>query len=164
MKKIYLYVAFALASIGMISCTDILDQDPLDSFTDEAVWNDLALSETYLNAQYMNLMAENMKGTRFAHYTDEVFQKHTYGSENVTQGLLSCDNAGIGWDDTMWDPWYSYYQYISKYNPQIQISAESETKRSIFREKDKTKRSKKESAQHSKSRNKSFVMTSVSAL
>lgn len=53
---------------------------------------------------------------------------------------------------------------LAKYNPQIQISAESETKRSIFREKDKTKRSKKESAQHSKSRNKSFVMTSVSAL
>lgn len=53
---------------------------------------------------------------------------------------------------------------LSLYNPQIQISAESETKRSIFREKDKTKRSKKESAQHSKSRNKSFVMTSVSAL
>lgn len=53
---------------------------------------------------------------------------------------------------------------MTTYNPQIQISAESETKRSIFREKDKTKRSKKESAQHSKSRNKSFVMTSVSAL
>lgn len=53
---------------------------------------------------------------------------------------------------------------VNIYNPQIQISAESETKRSIFREKDKTKRSKKESAQHSKSRNKSFVMTSVSAL
>ena len=55
-------------------------------------------------------------------------------------------------------------QKTSKYNPQIQISAESETKRSIFRKRDKTKRSKKESAQHSKSRNKSFVMTSVSAL
>lgn len=116
MKKIYLYATFALASMSITSCTDILDQDPLDSFTDEAVWNDLALSETYLNAQYMNLMAENMKGTRFAHYTDEVFQKHTYGSENVTQGLLSCDNPGIGWDDTMWDPWYNYYQYISKLN------------------------------------------------
>lgn len=57
-----------------------------------------------------------------------------------------------------------YTEYGAIYNPQIQISAESETKRSIFREKDKTKRSKKESAQHSKSRNKSFVMTSVSAL
>lgn len=50
------------------------------------------------------------------------------------------------------------------YNPQIQISAESETKRSIFRKRNKTKRSKKESAQHSKNRNKRFVMTSVSAL
>lgn len=58
----------------------------------------------------------------------------------------------------------SAFAISSTYNPQIQISAESETKRSIFREKDKTKRSKKESAQHSKSRNKSFVMTSVSAL
>ena len=58
----------------------------------------------------------------------------------------------------------NYLPFQSLYNPQIQISAESETKRSIFREKDKTKRSKKESAQHSKSRNKSFVMTSVSAL
>ena len=68
------------------------------------------------------------------------------------------------------DPRLEYMEQIATlyvpdiYNPQIQISAESETKRSIFREKDKTKRSKKESAQHSKSRNKSFVMTSVSAL
>ena len=69
---------------------------------------------------------------------------------------------------TTWDVELNRYtengKVEHKYNPQIQISAESETKRSIFREKDKTKRSKKESAQHSKSRNKSFVMTSVSAL
>ena len=64
----------------------------------------------------------------------------------------------------IWLAGYEKPDFITIYNPQIQISAESETKRSIFREKDKTKRSKKESAQHSKSRNKSFVMTSVSAL
>ena len=69
---------------------------------------------------------------------------------NIKQYLL----CSFSWKNLM----------MSFYNPQIQISAESETKRSIFREKDKTKRSKKESAQHSKSRNKSFVMTSVSAL
>lgn len=68
----------------------------------------------------------------------------------------------VGFDDQ--DENHLKYAYGLMYNPQIQISAESETKRSIFREKDKTKRSKKESAQHSKSRNKSFVMTSVSAL
>lgn len=65
-------------------------------------------------------------------------------------------------EDEFFEKYDSFCQEL--YNPQIQISAESETKRSIFREKDKTKRSKKESAQHSKSRNKSFVMTSVSAL
>lgn len=72
-------------------------------------------------------------------------------------------------DSQRWyDETLDFVNHLNKrddiYNPQIQISAESETKRSIFREKDKTKRSKKESAQHSKSRNKSFVMTSVSAL
>lgn len=72
----------------------------------------------------------------------------------------------MGWSViTVWEcQLKSAVRQQTLYNPQIQISAESETKRSIFREKDKTKRSKKESAQHSKSRNKSFVMTSVSAL
>lgn len=109
-------LAFACMGLGTTSCTDILDVDPLSSFSDEALWNDLALSEVYLNAQYANLWAENMKGTRFAHYTDEVFQKHTYGSENVTQGLLNCDTYGIGWDTTMWDPWGSYYGFIKSIN------------------------------------------------
>lgn len=68
------------------------------------------------------------------------------------------------WQRRSFTLFYKNVEQEGIYNPQIQISAESETKRSIFREKDKTKRSKKESAQHSKSRNKSFVMTSVSAL
>ena len=111
--KHYLYtLALACMSLGSTSCTDILDVEPLNSFSDEAIWSDLALSETYLNAQYVNLWAETMKGTRFAHFTDEVYQKHTYGSENVTQGLLNCDTYSIGWDETMWDPWGTYYGYI----------------------------------------------------
>ena len=115
--KHYLYtLALACMSLGSTSCTDILDVEPLNSFSDEAIWSDLALSETYLNAQYVNLWAETMKGTRFAHFTDEVYQKHTYGSENVTQGLLNCDTYSIGWDETMWDPWGTYYGYIKSIN------------------------------------------------
>lgn len=84
---------------------------------------------------------------------------------------LSVNTEGIGVIHELMERMHEMQQELKQlrrevrlYNPQIQISAESETKRSIFREKDKTKRSKKESAQHSKSRNKSFVMTSVSAL
>lgn len=39
--------------------------------------------------------------------------------------------------------WNKAFKLTIKYNPQIQISAESGTKRSIFRQKNKTKRSKK---------------------
>ena len=109
---------------------------------------------------------------------DEVSNVHgeTWQIEETEASVTGYKNQLNGqnyrYDTTPGDitPAFSIGQYDWKtkaalmYNPQIQISAESETKRSIFREKDKTKRSKKESAQHSKSRNKSFVMTSVSAL
>lgn len=116
MKKAIIYGILALAAAGFTACDDILDQEPLDSFTDEAVWGDLNLAEIYLNAQYANLMAETSKGVRFASYTDEVYQKHKYGSENYTQGYLSPDQSNIGWDNTTWDPWYDYYDYIAKLN------------------------------------------------
>lgn len=116
LKNIYIYSMLALAGLSLTSCNDILDQEPLDSFTDEAVWGDLRLAEIYLNAQYANLMPETSKGTRFASYTDEVYQKHKYGTENYTQGYLTPDQSNIGWDDTTWDPWYDYYDYIAKLN------------------------------------------------
>lgn len=105
-----------MASMSLGSCNDILNEDPHNSFTAEVVWSELSLSEAYLNTQYMNIRAESQNGTRFAHYTDEVFQMHTYGSENYTQGLLSPDNSGIGWDDGLWTPWQYYYQAINKIN------------------------------------------------
>lgn len=116
MKNKILIGALALVSMSLGSCNDILDEDPHNSFTAETVWSELSLSEAYLNAQYMNIRAESQNGTRFAHYTDEVYQMHTYGSENYTQGLLSPDNCGIGWDDGLWDPWHYYYQAINKIN------------------------------------------------
>jgi len=116
MKTKSILAIIVLASMSLVSCEDILDQTPLDSFTSDKTWGDLALSEAYLNTQYQNIRGENMNGTRFAHFTDEVFQKHTYGSENYTQGLLSPDNSHIGWDDGLWDPWTYYYRAINSVN------------------------------------------------
>lgn len=116
LKKLFIYTAIAASITGLASCQDILDQEPLDSFTDETVWGDLSIAELYLNDQYTKLMPETAKGVRFASYTDEVYQKHKYGSENYTQGYLSPDQSNIGWDDTTWDPWYDYYDYIAKIN------------------------------------------------
>lgn len=88
---------------------------------------------------------------------------YTFGGDFLDKKEVTYPAFSFAIDDRQ-NYWFYVGNNTTYYNPQIQISAESETKRSIFREKDKTKRSKKESAQHSKSRNKSFVMTSVSAL
>lgn len=115
MNKIFKYALVAIAGLGLCSCEDVLDQKPLDSFTDDAVWGDLALSQTYLNNSYAEIKGETGKGSYFASYIDECFQMHTYGTENVTQSLLSPDNAGINWDD-MWRAWNTYYDRIAEIN------------------------------------------------
>ena len=60
-KHILLCAALALSSFGLPSCSDILDQKPLDSYTDTAVWGDLSLAESFLNYCYLRVEAENLK-------------------------------------------------------------------------------------------------------
>lgn len=68
--------------------------------------------------------------------------------EKVTKEVSLPDNAfrplkdGEEYEPLM-KPTQTYREVTPWYNPQIQISAESGTKRSIFRQKNKTKRSKK---------------------
>lgn len=105
------------------------------------------------------------------HSLDDYYRRCGNDWGNVGIALEIARTSGKKMRDVC-DYYKRYHRYgwnrilveIGIYNPQIQISAESETKRSIFRKRNKTKRSKKESAQHSKNRNKRFVMTSVSAL
>ena len=51
-KKYIVGIAFGALFSSFYSC-DVLDVAPTDSFTDESVWNDLALAETYLNNSYI---------------------------------------------------------------------------------------------------------------
>jgi hypothetical protein len=116
MKKIQIYIAIIMMGI-LAACTDdLLDQKPLSSFTDNAVWSDLALAETYLSDQYNSIEAETQKGSRFASFTDEVYQMHKYGTESVVQGTLSPDQSNTGWDGSTWNPWQFYYKAISNAN------------------------------------------------
>lgn len=133
---------------------DFLDFDP-DLSRDESLWKAYKPTSVYekdgdicINVPFQKQVLSN----DMAPDTTSPREEYTLVIRQYTSGITRLF-IGFG-EESMTD----------QYNPQIQISAESETKRSIFREKDKTKRSKKESAQHSKSRNKSFVMTSVSAL
>ncbi len=115
-KKYIIYGMACLASFQMSSCDDILDVDPVDSYTDSAVWGDLALAEAYLNSSYARMVSEPQKGSRWASLSEEVYQMHTYGTENVRQGYLSCDNSSFGWEVDMWNPWNNFYRAIKEVN------------------------------------------------
>ncbi|MCD8043058.1 MAG: RagB/SusD family nutrient uptake outer membrane protein [Tannerellaceae bacterium] len=113
LKKYIIYVFTILVSLN--SC-NILDVDPLDSFTDAAVWGDLTLAEVYLNTSYARMKSEVEKGSRWASLTDEMHQRHTYGTEVYRLGYINCDNSGFGWENDMWNPWSYNYRCIKEIN------------------------------------------------
>lgn len=91
------------------SCSDLLDIDPLNSFTDSAVWSDLALAETNLNQQYLKMEAEISRSTyiMYCNFTDEAYHMHGYGTQAPLQGQLSPDKPELGWRIETWKNNYS---------------------------------------------------------
>ena len=115
-KNIFACAAIALASFGFTSCSDILDQEPMNSFTDAAVWGDLTLAEAFLNECYYYREAENENGVMFSNYTDESYHMHDYGTSNYTQGLCTPDNYNTGWTEGKGNTWDHYYSGIKLCN------------------------------------------------
>lgn len=99
----------------LVSCSDLLDIDPLDSFTDSAVWSDLALAEVNLNQQYLKVEADNGRSTYIMYYnfTDEAYHMHGHGTETTVRGELSPDKPSLGWAI---DIWKNNYQAINGIN------------------------------------------------
>jgi len=53
MKKVYSYlIAIALLLFGATSCTDVLDQKPVDSFVQDDVFSDMGLAQAFLGRCY----------------------------------------------------------------------------------------------------------------
>lgn len=152
-------LAVSLVTTG---CSDLLDKEPPSAISDGSFWTgegDAMLALTGCYRFQTGWSHDDFATPQGLLYLDFAGGN---GTEKENFSTLMASSNTVATNSNL--RWYWGNAYTQIYNPQIQISAESETKRSIFREKDKTKRSKKESAQHSKSRNKSFVMTSVSAL
>ena len=112
----------ALVCLGMSSCVSILDQAPLDSFTDDAVWSDLALSETYLNKVYNTVRGQLSTNTLWDNFSEETFHKHGYGTNNTTHCLMSPDAAYMCYYEENWksatqtNNWGYYYGFINTIN------------------------------------------------
>jgi len=118
MKNKILICCYILCVI-MTSCKkDVLDKTPLDSYTDQSVWNDLSLAEAFTNNLYNILPNAEHNWDNTTNRTwalssacDEAYNKFDdYNASVMNSGTLTPDNLGN------FDIWASTYGIIQNCN------------------------------------------------
>ncbi|MBN1819714.1 MAG: RagB/SusD family nutrient uptake outer membrane protein [Prolixibacteraceae bacterium] len=116
MKNKFKYILAILIFFAGFSCSDdLLDKQPLDKFSEAAVWEDLNLVETYVNNQYKVLPKlgwyEWIRAYQLSVFTDEATHKYGYhGIYDYWSGVMSPSiTTGI-------DVWRYHYEFIKGCN------------------------------------------------
>lgn len=100
MKKIY-PILLACMLAGFTSCNDdFLDQTPLDKFSDVAVWQDQALTQTFVNNIYLS-MPSPFTTLMLSSTVDESMAVWDWESSNVTKSLITPSYLAI-FDANFW--------------------------------------------------------------
>lgn len=115
MKNKILICCYILCAI-MTSCKkDVLNKTPLDSYTDQSVWNDLSLAEAFTNNLYNVLPNAEHNWNNTTNRTwalssacDEAYNKfNDYNATVMNSGSLTPDNLDIF---DIWAPTYGIIQ------------------------------------------------------
>ncbi|RKE56953.1 RagB/SusD family nutrient uptake outer membrane protein [Sphingobacterium detergens] len=107
--KIKLYIAIFFTAC-FTSCTDYLDVKPLDSFTGEAIFSDVSLTEAYVNKRYTELR-DGFGNFGLRYISDEAY--HNFNSGNpylYNRGEVTADQFGD------YSTWNAYYEGIKNCN------------------------------------------------
>ncbi|TDE17164.1 RagB/SusD family nutrient uptake outer membrane protein [Dyadobacter psychrotolerans] len=116
MKKIIVLLTVVLLLWNNTSCQqDFLNKQPQDQFSDDAVWNDAALIQTFINNTYRGL-GHGFNNVMFSTYSDESMA--VWGPVvNVTKGLInSSDINDWAYDRAAYYVWDNVYKNIRACN------------------------------------------------
>jgi len=105
--KLYIAIFFTAC---FTSCADYLDVKPLDSFTGEAIFSDVSLTEAYVNKRYTELR-DGFGNFGLRYISDEAY--HNFNSGNpylYNRGEVTADQFG---DHSTWN---AYYEGIKNCN------------------------------------------------
>lgn len=92
-----------VGAAALASC-NVLDLKPLDSFTEDAIFSDTKLAETYVNSRYTGIR-NGWAGAALRFVCDESMNNFNWESAYVlNRGEMTADNAG-GFH--VWNPYYS---------------------------------------------------------
>lgn len=85
------------------SCSDFLDVAPLDSFTGDAVFSDVKLTETYVNKRYTEIK-DGFGNLGLRYISDEAYHNFNSGSPYLyNRGEVTPDQAG---DYSLWKDYF----------------------------------------------------------
>lgn len=124
MRRHFRITAAALALFGLGACdTSVLNVEPKDQLSDEAVFADANLAEAFLNDIY-NGMGHGLYEMQLGSITDETQFIHIRGTDRVLEALVTpSDLAALG--DTryfsrfIWSPTYSRIRQANIFLNQI---------------------------------------------
>ena len=109
-KKLIKIMMAALFSVFLTACSEYLDLKPLDSFSEETVFTDIALTGAYVNARYLDIKIGSTNSFSYArggglrYICDEAY--HTFGDNNAyvfNRGELNPDYSN---QHTTWTDYY----------------------------------------------------------
>lgn len=100
MKKLFYYIiSLVILLLTSAACTNVLDQEAVDSFNEEVVFSDVNLVKSYVGSCYvkmggpsdLNLTARDLLSSA----TDQTLNTFRPGSEGHMKGDLSADQLGF---------------------------------------------------------------------
>jgi starch-binding outer membrane protein, SusD/RagB family len=110
MKNKTLILGMALSLSCLFSCSDFLDVQPLDSFTDGAIFKDPVLTETYVNMRYTEIR-DGFGQSAMRYVCDEAYNNFNWQSAYLyNRGEVTPDQMGG------FDVWKSYFVAIKNCN------------------------------------------------
>lgn len=111
MKNIII-LSFTFCLLLTVSCKkDFLETQPATEFSENAVWNDPALVETFINQIYFRLDEPFTDGRMKANLVDEAHYRGNAASLNFNKSIITQDNLP-GWSVSRYRSWDDVYKSI----------------------------------------------------
>ena len=122
MKRIYYFLIAGAILAGTASCKkDFMDLQPQDAYSDEAVWSDPALAQTFVNNIYLGI-PHGFSNIMMSSMVDETSYNADFGSSNVTKSLVTPSDYSI-FDESYWTgnrqrlmSWSMVYKFVRPAN------------------------------------------------
>jgi len=123
-NKIQLLLLMLFGLTALFSCKkDFLDTKSQEEFTDEAVWTDPALVETFLNNIYFRLYEPLTDGRGTANIVDEAHYRGNSASTQFNNSLSTQDNL-YAWGyqrNLVWNELYKSIRYCNIYFSKMDV-------------------------------------------